>query len=82
MCQVVTENKEILSVRLLQVRQKSNFSGDFKLELVTTWQLGFICENFVNITFLKKRKKKRKRKRAIHKKFHNSWVDKLLLVLI
>ena len=43
------------------------------------------CENVVRIAHLKKKNKKEK-KIAIHKKFHNifhnSWVDKLLLVLI
>ena len=47
-----THSKQIINDRLLVVvinRQKSNFSGEFKLEPITTYPLRICCENVMNV---------------------------------
>ena len=47
-----TLSKQIINERLLVVvisRQKSNFSGEFKLEPITTYPLRICCENVMNV---------------------------------
>ena len=57
-------------------QKKKNFSGEFKLKIVTTKHLEFVVKNIVNVELLKKKKKTINKK--IHDIFHNNWVDNRL----
>jgi len=43
-------SQQIISVRLLLVVKKSKFSGVFKLQLITTYCLGFVMKNIIDVT--------------------------------
>ena len=50
-------NKLLLAVTDEEKKKKSNFSSEFKLELITTYHLKLLekyCKNFVNLAFCNK----------------------------